>query len=223
MLLIPHISLIFLPLLHKLPQQQTLFLFIKFVYNSLLFFLAFMGLEEKISKLKTRINFDKTDITVEGYGTFIPAQKNLLKEAYATKKSADTLLKTNRKEGNAMYLKSVFLYIRGYREEEIALQRIRVEGWQGLCKFINGVVSQLVETECGFRNIFEFILYNIKTHYLHIEAILCVKNKVNADHVLNQYIGLKAIFDRSSIENFYVTELDKLEDLVSNRLVLNLE
>lgn len=180
-----------------------------------------MNLEDKINNLKKKIDFDKVDISDEVYGTFIPEKKSTIERAYSTKKIADSLLKTNRKEGNKMYLESVFLYIKGYRDEEVQLQTIKVEAWHGLCKFVEGIVLQLNDTELGLRNVFEFILYNIKMHYLHLEALRCIRKKENAENVLNQYVNMKYIFDRSKIENFRLSKLDDIEEIV-NHLVIDL-
>ncbi|KAM0687682.1 hypothetical protein COBT_001076 [Conglomerata obtusa] len=175
--------------------------------------------EEKKTKNEPRT-------TPDGQNTYVPPLSTIpyIHLAYKKKKEADALWKSNTKLSNNTYLESVFLYIKAFLLDELENYNDTTVGhWKNLDEYLCNLISKFNENDVGFRNIYEFILFNVKFHYLYYEGYFEMRREGSGKNALKGFLELKGIVERSLVERFCVVRLEKLEDFVRNELVMTLE
>ncbi|KAM0673349.1 hypothetical protein GVAV_003038 [Gurleya vavrai] len=142
-----------------------------------------------------------------------------MKAAHETKKEADEIYKINREEGHKNYIKSIFLYIKAFLNFEIEKPHDEVfNSWKSIDRYITGLAMDTNENEIRFKHTYEFILFNIKFHYLYYEGYYELKREGDGRAALKGFVELKGICERSAVERFCIVRLEFLEDFVCNQL-----
>lgn len=189
-------------------------------------------MNRRIKRLAEAGIFRSPRISDLGYGTFLDIERNrthdgkYIGQARALKKEADSTLPHSRKKGINMYMKTVFLYIKGYLEEEESHEEIEaIHKWKGLGKYVDSVMKLLNGDEKGMLNLFKLILFNLKFHYLYLESSLMYKQHKAGRHkegqlsyFLKEYNGMYEMFGSSDTREFGIFRLYDLEDFIRSRM-----
>lgn len=178
-----------------------------------------MNIKEKLEKLKEMKVFDNPKISPEGHGTFLTPIQNLATLAHAKKKEADAIRDSDKVNCFYLYLDSVFLYIKAYRNDEKIQKRNLPEAWQNLSKYVFELIQMLKPEEKWFKGVFEYILFNIKFYYL---PFVHSKDEKEHQHIINEYKNLKYIFEKSEVEKFCILKIDSLEDYVKRHMIMKI-
>lgn len=154
-------------------------------------------MDKRIKHLIDNDFFINYDIDKLGRGTFIPNKietktNELLSKAKLLKKEADDEMKKDKVSGIKKYIEVIFLYIQENLEETGASTVDKIIKWKKISTFIISILKMLEKSEKEFIKCLEFLLFNIKSHYLFLESSLMIKNpREGAERESNMMYFLK--------------------------------
>lgn len=112
-----------------------------------------------------------------GHGTFLDVEisrSTSVEQAKALKREADGEAVHSRERALRMHLDAVLLYTRGYWEETGRHGVVEnIHRWKSLAGYVGS--SMRLAEGCSLQRVFGAVLFNIKFHYLHLEASLMSK------------------------------------------------
>ena len=163
-------------------------------------------MKERIEKLKRKGYFKSALIDEKGFGTFIrkhKMQNMYLCKAKKYKGEGDLVIKSKKLKAIDMYVNAMINYIKGYREEELNLNKENIIGfYNGLYKYSIEIYNMIEETSV-YKLFVQRVLVAVKFHILGLET-------KHAENELGKNVyELYTLFTKSS--DFY--KIDDLEDL----------
>ncbi|KAK6089777.1 hypothetical protein P3W45_001279 [Vairimorpha bombi] len=133
-------------------------------------------MEDRVKKLLDKGYFKKVKIDEKGFGTFrtpfkpqSTIQNDFCNLARSLKKEADLKIKSDKNEGIFLYIKAMFNYIKGYRNEEDKISReVSVGRYKGLYKYIYEI-SKMVDDTCPYMKFLSLSMFTVKFHSIYLE------------------------------------------------------
>lgn len=133
-------------------------------------------MDDRIKKLMDKGYFKKVEIDDKGFGTFrvpckvqSPIQNDFLNTARNLKKEADLKIKKDKNEGIILYIKAMFNYIKGYRDEENKISReVSIGRYKGLYKYIYET-SKMIDDTCPHMKFLSLSMFTVKFHSIYLE------------------------------------------------------
>jgi hypothetical protein len=185
-------------------------------------------LAARISKLQESGMFCTIDIDRLGYGSFTSTKtadlNPAVKSANKLRPTIDSLMAQSMTDGIKAQIEVIMLYIKGYIEESKTSSAVHtIKMWKGLAKYVSSVIKALGNDDiAGF---IRFVLFNIKFHYMFLEASLIIKqsrkgtnHEGTLSYFLNEYTSMHQMLSSPGSQQFAVVQLCDLEELIKNKI-----